>query len=178
MPFDGNLEDMSVGALLSVEEYLHTSYHPDCDFVDGATVERNGGKRRHGYAQAEITIWFGRLREILFLQPVTELRLRVSAGRVRIPDVVVAEVPLPDEEVFTSPPWLCIEIMSPDDTMAGMQDRIDDYLGFGVPNVWVIDPWKHRGWRVTPQGRATATDGIMRTADGRVAMPLTDVLLP
>jgi len=41
--------------------------------------------------------------------------------------------------------------MSPDDTMAGMQDRIDDYLHFGVPNVWVIDPWKHRGWRVTAE---------------------------
>jgi len=54
--------------------------------------------------------------------------------------------------------------VSPDDTINGMQDGIDDYLQFGVPNVWVIDPEKHRGWRMT--------------AEGRVAMPLTDVLLP
>jgi len=90
----------------------------------------------------------------------------------------VTELPIPDKEVFTSPPYLCIEVVSPDDTMAGMQDRIDDYLQFCVPNVWVIDPWKHRGWRVTAEGWATATDGIMRIADGRVAMPLADVLLP
>lgn len=68
--------------------------------------------------------------------------------------------------------------MSPDDTLAGIQDRIDDYLAFGVPNIWVIDPSKHRGWRVTPDRWAVATDGIIRTSDGRVAMPLCDVLLP
>jgi hypothetical protein len=47
-----------------------------------------------------------------------------------------------------------------------------------VPNIWVIDPWKHRGWVVTRSGWATATDGTMCTADGRVAMPLREVLLP
>jgi hypothetical protein len=69
-------------------------------------------------------------------------------------------------------------VISPEDTISGMLDRVDDYLRFGVPNIWVIDPWKHRGWRVTADGWAVASDGIMRTADGRVAMPLADVLLP
>jgi hypothetical protein len=65
----------------------------------------------------------------------------------------------------------------PDDTIAAMQDRVDDYLNFGVPNVWVIDPWKHRGWHVTAEGWSTAAGGVMRTTDGRIAM-LADVLLP
>jgi hypothetical protein len=55
--------------------------------------------------------------------------------------------PLPEEEVFT-----CVEIMSPDDTMSSMQDRLDDYLRFGVPNIWVVDSWKQRGWNVTSDG--------------------------
>ncbi len=172
------MEGMSVGTLLSVEEYLNASFDPDCDFVDGEVVERNVGNRKHGYAQAEISGWFIQRKSTLRLQPMTELRLRVAASRVRIPDVLVAEIPIPDEDVFTTPPYLCVEIMSPDDTMNGMQDRIDDYLRFGVPNVWVIDPEKRRGWRVTADGCATATDGNMRTGDGRVAMPLADVLLP
>jgi Uma2 family endonuclease len=87
-------------------------------------------------------------------------------------------MPLPEVEVFTSPPYLCIEVMSPEDTVVGMQDRMDDYLQFGVPNIWVIDPWKHRGWSVTAAGWATAVESVMRTADGRIAMPLVDVLLP
>ncbi|MGA2711902.1 MAG: Uma2 family endonuclease [Bryobacteraceae bacterium] len=169
---------MGVGPLISVDEYLRTSFHPDCDFIEGEVLERNVGKRRHGYAQARIAIWFGRRTDLPRLEPLTELRMRIGPNRIRIPDVVLSEVPLPDEEVFTSPPYLCIEVMSPDDTIAAMQDRLDDYLHFGVPNLWVIDPWKHRGWRVTAEGWATAAGGVMRTADGRIAMPLTDVLLP
>jgi Uma2 family endonuclease len=169
---------MGVGTLISVDEYLRASFDPDCDFIEGEVLERNVGKRRHGYAQARIVMWFGRRTELPRLKPITELRMRVAPNKIRIPDVVVSEVPLPDEEVFTSPPYLCIEVMSPDDTMASLQDRLDDDLEFGVPNVWVVDPWKHRGWRVTAEGWATATDGIMRTADGQIAMPLADVLLP
>ena len=97
---------------------------------------------------------------------------------MRIPDVVVSEMPIPDEEIFTTPPCLCIEILSPDDTIAAMQDRLDDYLHFGVSNIWVVDPWKHRGWHVTASGWANAADRVMQTADGRVSMPLVDVLLP
>ena len=89
-----------------------------------------------------------------------------------------ADTPIPDEEVFTSPPYLCIEIMSPDDTMTAMQDRIDNYLAFGVPNVWVIDPSKHGGWRVPEAGWTAAPDRILRTADARIPMPLSEVLLP
>ena len=169
---------MGVGTLISVDEYLRTSFDPDCDFVEGEVLERNVGKRRHGYAQLRIGAWFVQRREALRLEALTELRMRVGPGRVRIPDVVVTELPLPDEEVFTTPPYLCIEVMSPDDTVAAMQDRLDDYLQFGVTNIWVIDPWKHRGWHVTAEGWATASGGIMRTADGRIALPLVDVLLP
>ena len=171
-------EPMNVGTLISVDEYLRTSFRPDCDFIEGEVLERNVGKRRHGYAQMHIGIWFGRRADLPRLVPISEFRTRVGPNRIRIPDVVLCEPPLSDEEVLTSPPYLCIEIMSPDDTMAAMQDRLDDYLHFGVPNIWVIDPYKHRGWSVTAAGWATALDGTMRTADGRIAMPLADVLLP
>ena len=32
---------MATRTLVSVEEYLATSYRPDCDYVDGKVVERN-----------------------------------------------------------------------------------------------------------------------------------------
>lgn len=169
---------MGVGTLISIDEYLRTSFDPDCDFVEGEVLERNVGKRRHGYAQARIAAWFVNRQQTLNLEALTELRLRVAPGRVRIPDVVVCEMPLPDEEIFNSPPYLCIEVMSPDDTIIAMQDRLEDYLQFGVPNVWVVDPWKHRGWQITAEGWTTAAGAVMRTADGRIAMPLVDVLLP
>jgi hypothetical protein len=37
---------MAAATLVSVEEYLSTSYDPDCDYVDGELEDRNvGGKR-------------------------------------------------------------------------------------------------------------------------------------
>ncbi len=143
--------------------YLGMSFHPDCDFLDGAVLERNGGEHRHALAQSPVTAWFANCNGIPRLEPLTGMRVRVGAARVRISDIVVVESPLPNEEIFTAPPYLCVEVMSPDDTMADMQDRLDDYVVFGVPNIWVIDPWKHRGWQVTAGGWATATDGMMRT---------------
>jgi Uma2 family endonuclease len=168
---------MGTVALISVEEYLRTSYRPDCDYIEGEILERNVGKRKHSYTQGKVVSWFDRRRDVLMLESLPELRIRVAPGRVRIPDVVLCDIPLPEEEVLTSPPYLCVEVMSPDDTISSMQDRLDDYLAFGVPNIWVIDPWKHRGWRISKEGWAAEAE-IMRTPDGRVALPLADVLLP
>jgi Uma2 family endonuclease len=168
---------MSAATQISLREYLETGFSPDRDYVEGEVLERNVGKKKHGYAQAEIALWFGRRKAELLLQPLTELRMQVCSDRVRVPDVVISQLPLPEEEVFTAPPYLCIEIMSPDDTISAMQDRLDDYLAFGIATIWVIDPWKHRGWRITGNGWALAHDGVMRTGDGRIAMPLADVLL-
>jgi Uma2 family endonuclease len=174
---------MAVAALVlpgevSLDDYLQTAYHPDCDFLDGELVERNVGKRKHSFAQGRIVRWFGLRATELALEPLPEMRLRVSAGRVRVPDVVVCALPLPDEEVFTEPPYICIEILSPDDTTRSMQQRLDDYVSMGVPNLWVVDPWEHRGWTVTAARWFEATEGALRTSDGFVSMPLAEVLLP
>ena len=37
--------------LVSVEEYLHTSYEPDCDYVEGHIEERNVGEGPHSLLQ-------------------------------------------------------------------------------------------------------------------------------
>ena len=42
---------MAVGIQVSVEEYLHTSYRPDCDYVDGEVQERNLGNEIISSAQ-------------------------------------------------------------------------------------------------------------------------------
>ena len=69
------------------------------------------------------------------------------------------------QEIFTSPQFLCVEVISSDDTASAMQDRLDDYLAFGVANIWVIDPSKHRGRHVNAERWAIAAYGVMRTSD-------------
>ena len=48
----------SVPALLTLDEYLRTSYHPDCDFVDDHIEERNLGDFEHSTIQIAIGAWF------------------------------------------------------------------------------------------------------------------------
>jgi hypothetical protein len=40
--------------LISVEQYLATSYEPDCDYVDGRIEERNLGEFDHSSVQTRL----------------------------------------------------------------------------------------------------------------------------
>jgi hypothetical protein len=44
--------------LLSIEEYLHTSYRPDVHFVDGEIEERNVGEFTHGTLHSLLSFFF------------------------------------------------------------------------------------------------------------------------
>ena len=166
---------MSTIALVTPEEYLATSYRPDCDLVDGVLLERNVGNNDHSSLQAEVLAWFRERRGQLHLRAFPEQRIRVAPGRYRVPDVCIVPWPKPTEQVFTTPPCVCIEILSPDDTFPELQQRLDDCLAMGVPNIWVIDADSRRGWVVTRQGHFEALGGVLRSTDGTVAMPVSDL---
>jgi Uma2 family endonuclease len=166
---------MSTATLVSIEEYLGTAYRPDCDYVDGALIERNVGQKDHSKLQGEIFAWFRDRRRALRIAVFPEQRLQVSPTRCRVPDICVVHLPEPEEQVFTQPPCICIEILSPEDRFPKLQDRLDDYLAMGVPNLWVIDPASRRGWRITTEGHFEALDHCLRTPDGQVSLPISDL---
>jgi hypothetical protein len=45
----------------------------------------------------------------------------------------------------------------------------------GVENIWVVDPHKRRGYRYTGEGLLEAKDGVLRTSNPDLAVPLTAV---
>jgi Uma2 family endonuclease len=77
-----------------------------------------------------------------------------------VPDVCLLHRDSPVEQIVTTPPLLCVEVLSPDDRMSEMQERIDDYLAMGVALVWLIDPRKRRAWLHTPEGASEARDAL------------------
>jgi Uma2 family endonuclease len=169
---------MGTAALISVEEYLATSYRPDCDYVDGQLIERNLGTKDHSRVQGEILGWFRDRRHELRVRAFPEQRIRISPRRYRIPDVCVYAFPVPDEQVFTQPPYICFEILSPDDSLRTLRDRLDDYLTLGIPNIWAIDPATRRAWTITREGYLEALDAILRSTDGRVILSIADLFQP
>lgn len=62
-------------------------------------------------------------------------------------------------------PDLVIEIVSPDDQLAEMLEKIGDYIAAGIPYVWVVDPYK----RTLVEA---AQAGIRRPATQVLATPL------
>jgi len=165
---------MSVTELVPVEEYLSTDYSPDCDLVDGVLEDRNVGEKDHSKLQGALTAWFYARRKELGIQVFPELRIRVSASRYRVPDLCVT-IGEPDEQILTAPPFLCIEILSPEDRMPRVLAKVADFLQFGVSFVWVIDPRKRTAAVYTASEVVVPDDGVLRTTNPEFAVPLSDL---
>lgn len=167
---------MAIATRVSLEEYLNTSYEPDCDYVDGILEERNVGKSRHSETQSAIIAFLMNLRKQHGHRVMTEQRVRVSPTRVRIPDVCL--VPWSDrEEVTQQPPALWIEVLSPDDRLNRVVTRLQDSLQMGVQMIWVIDPYAKKAWMMTPETPITElTDGVLHCAHPNLEMRLGDIL--
>ncbi|HYA16157.1 MAG TPA: Uma2 family endonuclease [Bryobacteraceae bacterium] len=167
---------MAVAPAISVEEYLKTTYRPDCDYIDGEILERNLGEFEHGSTQAEIVAYLRLHYPRLRWRVLTETRVQTSPTRFRVPDVCVLEEGAPREQIIRTPPALCIEILSPEDRTGKTMRRLDDYFQMGVPVCWVIDPLDRRGWIVSPGQLTAVTEGVLRAGD--LEVPLTEVLPP
>jgi Uma2 family endonuclease len=164
---------MPIASGVSLEEYLHTEYEPDCDYVDGVLEDRNVGKLKHGETQAAVAAYFHRLKKRLGIRVATELRMQVSPTRVRIPDVAIIAAEDTDE-VTQNPPLLCIEILSPDDRWKRLHRCLSDYLAFGVPMIWIIDPYDREAFVVTQQHREPQQIEELRWND--IVVPLSEIL--
>lgn len=168
---------MKAATLVPVEEYLRATYHPDCDYVDGEVLERNVGERDHSKVQCELIYLFRSRAKEWNLHVYPEQRVQVSPRRFRIPDVCVVVGPEPADQIFRDPPFICIEILSKDDTLDQMQEKIDDFLRFGVRYVWVINPRNRRAWVYALDGSREIKDGVLRTENPALAIPLADLFV-
>ena len=159
--------------LVPLSEYLGQTYHPDCDYVEGVREERNVGVMKHGAAQTALASYV--LYRISVFWAVVEVRVQVKADRFRVADVTIVRGGMPAEDIFTTPPEVAVEVLLPEDRIAAIQERIDDYLGFGIPCVWVIDPETRRAWIHTSDGSREVKDGVLRNPAGDLAIPLAAV---
>ncbi len=98
------------------------------------------GDGPHSAMQRFFLKFFFRLEEAHGIRAYPELRTQVTMTNYRIPDVLVQRRNDPFELIVTVPPLLCIEILSPDDRMSEMHEKIEDYLRMGVSAVWIVDP--------------------------------------
>lgn len=153
--------------LVSVEEYLHTAYEPDAEYVDGVIEERFLGEDGHGAWQIALGFYFHGRRRELGIRVRSELRTKTSERRYRIPDIAVIDAAVSKEPIAITPPLIAIEILSPEDRLSRLIIRLADFESMGVPALYIIDP---------------ADNSLVRFKEGRLenvdALLLRDRLIP
>jgi Uma2 family endonuclease len=148
----------------SVEKYLKRSYRPDRDHVDGD----------HAWAHGRLAMLLAK-REPEGSVALTNLKLQIRPARYRVTDLCMF-LTQPHQQIPTTPPFLCAEIVSPQDRFMRMVERTDDYLAMGVSYIWVVNPATKRAWTVTPaDGWREVKSGVLRTENPTIEVPLTQI---
>ena len=159
--------------LMPVDEYLRTSYKPACEYRDGVLTQKPMPTRKHALFQFSVC----RLIHELFpgLEAVTELTVRLSENRCLVPDVAVQRKDRIQDPYPTDPVHLCVEILSPDDRFSEVLAKCEEYLAWGVPMVWIIDPVNQVAWEFSPNRplHEVSLDGSLTAPE--IAIPLAEI---
>ncbi len=129
-------ERMPAGTALSVEQYLATSF-PDLDkeYRDGELVERSLPDYPQSKTQMRLASFFAAAGKALPIFPATELRLKVQPKLVLIPDVSIFYPNEPQVRYPDKPPFIAIEILSLEDKLKDVREKLETYRQWGVPHV-------------------------------------------
>jgi len=164
---------MATAVLVRLSEYLQTSYQPDCEWVKGELRERSVPQLSHASVQRFFTAYFTFTGKKLGVRVYPELRLQVDAEHVRVPDVMVMRDSDPVDEIVVVAPLLCIEVLSPEDRMSEIQEKVDEYLDMGVNSVWVVDPRRRKAFQTDV--RSLQPVEVLTVPDTKIAIPLSEV---
>jgi len=164
---------MSSVTAVSVSEYLRTSYDPNCEYIDGLLVPKPMPTWRHSRIQGKIfSLIDSRFPDYLV---GTELTVQVSASRFLVPDLAVQDATMVQEPYPTKPIILCVEILSPDDSLNKTLAKCREYHEWGTAHTWIVDPETQRAWEYTKGSSAQEIDQAGELRAGLIHIPLTDI---
>jgi Uma2 family endonuclease len=161
--------------MVSVEEYLHTAYDPDCDYVDGYVEERNAGEGEHSALQIQLGYFLVGVAKSLNVRAWSEQRLRINPNRFRIPDLCVTRGRGPLPRILEVAPVICIEILSREDRLARLLKRAADYASIGVPHVWIVDPIEREAFVYRDNALKLIGDGILEAPEIGLTVNLAEI---
>jgi len=159
--------------LVSVEEYLTTTYKPACEYIDGVLHQKPMPTWMHGLIQGQLCTLINQgFRSFL---AAAEITVRIRPKKYLVPDVLVQSRDRIQAPYPTEPVHLCIEILSPDNPISEIFAKCEEYHEWGVATTWIVDPDWQRAWEYRKGLRPTEvpSDGSL-TAEG-ISIPLRDV---
>jgi Uma2 family endonuclease len=157
-------------APMTVEDYLHSSFSPDVEYIDGQIEERNMGENDHSAWQKALVVWFEMQAVSAGIRVRPELRVQVDAHAYLVPDVTLLDRSRPVEPIVTHPPVAVFEILSPGDTLKRSMEKGARYESMGIRTILILDPdgpaYRFREGRLEPlTDRAFALEGSQARFD-------------
>lgn len=137
-PGNDILKAMATRELITPQQYLATRYEREPEYVHGELVERPLPTFPHGNLQLSLGARLFALSGSHGLFSGVEVRVRVAPDVYRIPDIALWEHP--PGEVPSDPPLLVVEILSPDDRMHDLIEKLEQYRAWGVALIWIVEP--------------------------------------
>ena len=155
---------MSSTTLVPVEEYLRHSEKPNCEYREGVLYPRPLPTTFHGLLEFMMAFMLRNLG----LQTAPEVTVRLSATKYLVPDVIAA--PVLQSPYPTKPVLRCCEILSPEDRLADMLAKCEEYHAWGVPFCWVIDPVKRAAWEYHFASKPVRVNSTLRAGERSVTL--------
>lgn len=165
---------MSTATQLSVEEYLKLNAKPAYEYVDGILRQKPMPTTDHGLIQAALIVLLT-MRAPQFAV-LSEVHVRIRKNEFLVPDLIVVRKDSIERPYPTKPPYLCIEIASPEDRPGQLLAKCEEYHAWGVPYCWVIDPERRTGWlyhRDAAEWTKLSSSDVLSA--GELELPLQDV---
>ena len=159
--------------LIPVDEYLRTSYKPNCEYRDGVLTQKPMPTWKHSFIQSRFSqLFLNRYSDFL---PGSELTCRLSDGRYLVPDLGIQRKDRIQDPYPAQPIHLCVEILSPENRLSEMIAKSEEYHAWGVQMVWIIDPVNQVAWEFSPNRplHEVPADGSLTAPE--IAIPLADI---
>ena len=136
--------------LVSIEEYLNTSYEIECEYVNGVLIQKHMGSRTHGLFQGILYASLVSVQKERGIRVYLDQHIQMAPGVFRVPDVVIMPASHKREEILTEPPLATFEIVSQGEPWTSLRGKLADHLAMGVSTVIIADQYNKTVMVATP----------------------------
>jgi Uma2 family endonuclease len=165
---------MGGAAQISLEQYLRHPTEPESEYIQGEVFQKALGTNLHARLQGRLIRLLFRWEELGVGLAVPEQSLRLREDVILIPDVCVLRADNIETGVVTHPPLLCIEILSLSDRFAYTARKCKEYLSWGVPACWILDPEASEAWVSDSAGVHPVAEGG-RLEAGSISLGMLEI---
>jgi Uma2 family endonuclease len=141
---------MTLSQLMTADELFASSkYKKHCELINGELRMMSPAGGQHGSITINIavalTVFIRQHNLGIALAAETGFLLTQNPDTVRAPDFAfIPATRIPAEGIspkfLTIIPALVVEVLSPNDHAIAISEKIEDWLKFGVDQVWVVNP--------------------------------------